>query len=393
VKVLTVVGARPQFVKAGPVSRALRVAHTELLVHTGQHYDDAMSASFFRDLEIPAPEVNLEVGSGAHGEQTGEMLRRLEPVVLEHEPDWVLVYGDTNSTLAAAIVAAKIAYPGGRRPKLAHVEAGLRSFNRAMPEERNRVVADHLADLLLAPTAAAVEHLEREGLAERALLVGDVMVDAWRWAAAHADAHMPADAAAHPGYILLTMHRAENVDHPARLAALLEALGDTATRLGAPVIFPVHPRTRAILDRDGVRLPAAVHAIDPVGFLEMVALEQGARLIATDSGGVQKEAYLAGVPCITLRTETEWVETVDAGWNRVVGTDPQALNEALADEAFLAGSRPRPELYGDGRTAARIVAALERSSAPAAGSEPHGTIPRSTLDPLAESDMTEAFTT
>ena len=320
------------------------------------------------------------------------MLRRLEPVILEHEPDWVLVYGDTNSTLAAAIAAVKVAYPGGRRPQLAHVEAGLRSFNRAMPEERNRVVADHLADLLLAPTAAAVGHLEREGLAARALLVGDVMVDAWRWAAAHADAHLPAEAAASRGYILLTMHRAENVDHPARLAALLRALADTAASLGAPVIFPVHPRTRAILDREGVLLPSAVRAIDPVGFLEMVALERGARLIATDSGGVQKEAYLAGVPCITLRTETEWVETVDAGWNRVVGTDSDLLNDALGDEDFLSGSRARPELYGDGRTAARIVEALERATAPAEGDGAHGTIARTAADSLTESGMTEAYT-
>ncbi len=359
-KVLTVVGARPQFVKAGPVSRALRKRHTELLVHTGQHYDDAMSAAFFRDLEIPAPDVNLEVGSGLHGEQTGEMLRRLEPVVLEHEPDWVLVYGDTNSTLAAAVVSSKVAYADGRRPLLAHVEAGLRSFNRNMPEERNRVVADHLADLLLAPTTAALEHLAREGLAERAERVGDVMVDAWSWAAERAAAHLPAEAAARPGFILLTLHRAENVDDPARLAALIDALATSAAALRAPVIFPVHPRTRDILDRHAMALPANVTDIEPVGFLEMVALERGARVIATDSGGVQKEAYLAGVPCVTLRTETEWVETVDAGWNRVVGGDPDALRAALADVAFLAGDRPRPDLYGDGQTATRIVSALER---------------------------------
>jgi UDP-N-acetylglucosamine 2-epimerase len=380
-KVLTVVGARPQFVKAGPVSRAIRERHTELLVHTGQHYDDAMSAAFFRDLEIPAPDVNLEVGSGAHGAQTGEMLRRLEPVFLDHAPDWVLVYGDTNSTLAAAIVASKVAFADGRRPRLAHVEAGLRSFNRAMPEERNRVVADHLADLLLAPTATALQHLEREGLAERAELVGDVMVDAWRWAAERAGEHLPAEAAGLDGYVLLTLHRAENVDDPARLADLLDALAHAAAELGAPVIFPVHPRTRAILDRHGLALPDAVRAIEPIGFLEMVALERGARLVATDSGGVQKEAYLAGVPCITLRTETEWVETVDAGWNRVVGTDPVALRAALADATFLAGTRPRPDLYGDGSAAARIVAALER----------HAPMAETTPDPLAVSGTTEAY--
>ena len=388
-KVLTVVGARPQFVKAGPVSRALRIGHTELLVHTGQHYDEAMSATFFRDLEIPTPDVNLEVGSAAHGEQTGEIMRRLEPVLLEHEPDWVLVYGDTNSTLAAAVVAAKIGYPDGRRPRLAHVEAGLRSFNRAMPEERNRVVADHLADLLLAPTAAAVEHLEREGLGARTELVGDVMVDAWQWAAERAGEHLPRDAGG-GGYILLTLHRAENVDDPLRLADLLAALGAAAARLEAPVVFPVHPRTRAILDQHGLALPGSVTAIGPVGFLEMVALERAARLIATDSGGVQKEAYLAGVPCITLRTETEWVETVAAGWNRVVGTDPRALREALDDASFLAGSRPRPPLYGDGHAAARIVEALERQMTSGAG---HDTIIRTAIDPLPGSGMTEALAT
>ncbi|HET7685914.1 MAG TPA: UDP-N-acetylglucosamine 2-epimerase (non-hydrolyzing) [Candidatus Limnocylindria bacterium] len=392
-RVLTVVGARPQFVKAGPVSRELRRRHTELLVHTGQHYDDAMSASFFRDLEIPAPDVNLEVGSAAHGEQTGEMLRRLEPVVLEQAPDWVLVYGDTNSTLAAAVVASKVAYPDGRRPRLAHVEAGLRSFNRAMPEERNRVVADHLADLLLAPTAAALEHLTREGLAGRSELVGDVMVDAWTWAAERAGAHLPAEAAAHPGYLLLTLHRAENVDDATRLAALIEAVDAGAAHLDAPVLFPVHPRTRAMLDRHGISLPSRVVGIDPVGFLEMVALERGARIIATDSGGVQKEAYLAGVPCVTLRTETEWVETVEAGWNRVVGADPAGLRDALADTEFLTRDRPRPDLYGDGRTAARIVAALERHLAPdpaeLAGdltTEPHPGAP-------TERGMTEAYAT
>ncbi len=366
-KVLTVVGARPQFVKAGPVSRALRVRHTELLVHTGQHYDEQMSAAFFRDLEIAAPDVNLEVGSANHGEQTGEMMRRLEPVLLEHEPDWVLVYGDTNSTLAAAIVATKVGFGGGRRPRLAHVEAGLRSFNRAMPEERNRVVADHLADLLLAPTRAAVEHLAREGLGSRVELVGDVMVDAWQWAAARAGEHLPAAAAERPGYLLVTLHRAENVDDPARLTGLVGAIAAAAADAGRQVIFPVHPRTRAMLERHEISLPAGVEGIDPVGFLEMVALERAASAIATDSGGVQKEAYLAGVPCVTLRTETEWVETVDAGWNRITGTAPDAVRAALTDATFLSRERPRPDLYGDGRTADRIVEALERHSA--AGAE------------------------
>ena len=353
-RVVTVVGARPQFVKAAPVSRELRRAHGEILVHTGQHYDEAMSAAFFRDLELPEPDVNLGVGSGSHGAQTGEMLHRLEPVLLEQRPDGVLVYGDTNSTLAAALAAAKLAYPDGRRPWLAHVEAGLRSFNRDMPEERNRVVADHLADLLLAPTATAMAHLSREGLSDRAALVGDVMVDAFRWAEARSDGRLPPQAAERPGYVLLTLHRAENVDDPARLRAWLAAMD-----VGRPVLFPVHPRTSATMRSADIVAPGNVVTLAPVGYLEMVALERGAAAVATDSGGLQKEAYLAGVPCLTLRGETEWTETVEAGWNRLVGPDPGGLRAWLQDAAFMDRARPRPELFGDGSAAARIVAALE----------------------------------
>jgi UDP-GlcNAc3NAcA epimerase len=354
-KILSVVGARPQFVKAAPVSRALRIRHEELLVHTGQHYDDAMSAAFFRELEIPAPDVNLEVGSGPHGAQTAQMMRGLEPVIAEHEPDGVLVYGDTNSTLAGALIASKVKYPDGRRPWLAHVEAGLRSFNPAMPEERNRIVADHLADLLLAPTSAAIDNLAREGLGELSELVGDVMVDTFDWALPGSAGHLPELAAGLPGYVLVTLHRAENVDDPTRLAALFEILD-----LDRPVIFPIHPRTREAMARAGLTLPGNVKPIDPVGYLAMVALESRAAAIATDSGGVQKEAYLAGVPCLTLRGETEWIETVEAGWNRVIGSDPIALRAALADSTFMDRDRPRPSLFGDGQAAERIVAALER---------------------------------
>ena len=362
-KVLSVVGARPQFIKAAPVTRALRTAHTEVLVHTGQHYDAAMSAAFFRDLEMPEPDVNLGVGSGSHATMTGDILRRLEPVLLEHAPDGVLVYGDTNSTLAGAVAAAKAAYPDGRRPWLAHVEAGLRSFNRRMPEEGNRVVADHLADLLLAPTPVAMRHLAREGLADRAELVGDVMVDAHAWALARAETHLPHAARSLDRYVLVTLHRAENVDEPARLGRILGGLA-----IDLPVLFPVHPRTRAALERDGASLPGNVVALEPVGYLEMVALQSRAHAVATDSGGLQKEAYLSGVPCVTLRSETEWTETVEAGWNRVVDADPEALAAALRDEAFMRRDRPRPALYGDGRTAARIVAALERMQTRSTGS-------------------------
>jgi UDP-GlcNAc3NAcA epimerase len=359
VRIVTVVGARPQFVKAAPVSRVLAAAgHEEVVIHTGQHYDDAMSAAFFRDLEMDEPALNLEVGGGPHGAMTGEMLRRLEPALLERQPDGVLVYGDTNSTLAGAVAAAKLDDGDARRPWLAHVEAGLRSFNRGMPEERNRIVADHLADLLLAPTPAAMANLEREGLTDRAELVGDVMVDAHAWALARAAARLPAVANEHDRYVLLTLHRAENVDHPERLAAILDGLA-----IALSVIFPVHPRTRSALHRAKLTLPPNVVAIDPIGHLEMVALEASAEVIATDSGGVQKEAYLAGVPCITLRGETEWVETVAAGWNRVVDADSGALAIALADEEFMRRDRPRPPLFGDGQAARRIVEALERHDA------------------------------
>ena len=353
-KVVTVVGARPQFVKAAPVSRVLRVAHEEILVHTGQHYDDNMSASFFRELELPEPDHNLGVGGGSQPAVVGEMLRRLEAVLVEHEPDAVLVYGDTNSTLAGALAASTVVYGDRRRPWLAHVEAGLRSFNRRMPEERNRVVADHLADLLLAPTDAAMRHLASEGLAGRSELVGDVMVDAHAWAAARADAHLPAVGRGLEAFVLATLHRAENVDDPDRLRQLIEGLA-----LPLPVVFPAHPRTRAAIDRAEASLPANVRMVEPLDHLEMVALEGRAVLIATDSGGLQKEAYLSGVPCVTLRSETEWVETVEAGWNRVVGDDPAAVRAALDDPAFMRTDRPRPPLYGDGRAAERIVGALE----------------------------------
>jgi UDP-N-acetylglucosamine 2-epimerase len=363
-KVLTVVGARPQFIKAAPVSRVLRERHTEVLIHTGQHYDDAMSAAFFRVLELPAPDLDLEGGSGWHGAMVGEMLRRLEPALVEHEPDGVLVYGDTNSTLAGAIAAAKVAFADGRRPWLAHVEAGLRSFNRAMPEERNRIVADHLADLLLAPTDVAMEHLAREGLSARAELVGDVMVDAFAWAQARAEGRRPAALAGEAGdaggapYVLLTLHRAENVDDPARLAAWLEAM-----RAEMRVIFPVPPRTRAAMNRAGVTPPENVVLAAPAGYLDMVALTSGAKLVATDSGGLQKEAYLAGVPCVTLRGETEWTETMEAGWNRLADARPGMLHNVLSDTAFLRRDRPRPPLFGAGDAAHRIVASLERLDA------------------------------
>jgi UDP-GlcNAc3NAcA epimerase len=353
-KVVSVVGARPQFVKAAPVSRQLRARHREVLVHTGQHYDDAMSDVFFRDLDLAPPDRDLGVGSGTHAGQTAEMLRRLEPVLVDEQPDVVLLYGDTNSTLAGALAAAKIGDLAGRQPRIAHVEAGLRSFNPAMPEERNRIVADHLSDLLLAPTPTAMDNLAREGLAERAVLVGDVMVDALESAVERAGDALPAEASRRPGYVLLTLHRPSNVDDPARLAAWLTAAGQNGA-----VLFPVHPRTRAVLENARVAVPDDITLMEPVGYLAMVALEQGAEVIATDSGGVQKEAYLAGVPCVTLRAETEWVETLDSGWNRLA-PNPTDLGPALQAARALDRSTTRPSLYGDGHAAGRIVEALER---------------------------------
>lgn len=353
-KVLSVVGARPQFVKAAPVSRALRINHEELLVHTGQHYDDAMSEAFFRDLEIPAPDVNLEVGSATHAAQTAKIMRRLDPILVEHEPDAVLLYGDTNSTLAAALVSAKLRYSPTRRPWTAHVEAGLRSYNRQWPEEHNRVVADHLSDLLLAPTDVAMANLAREGLADRAVQVGDVMVDSFLWASRDAGDNLPTFARELPGYVLLTMHRGDNVDDPARLGGWLEAL-----RMDRPVVFPMHPRTAASVLQGRVPMPANIHPIGPVGYLTMVALERHASLIVTDSGGVQREAYLAGVPCLTLRDETEWLETLEDGWNRLVSSSPSGLRQALDELSFSAPAAQRRPAFGDGHAADHIVEALE----------------------------------
>lgn len=363
-KVLSVVGARPQFIKAAPVSRVLRDRHEEILVHTGQHYDDSMSGTFFRELAIPEPDVNLDVGSATHAVMTAEIMRRLEPVVLEHEPDGVLLYGDTNSTVAAALVAAKMTYPRRPRPWVAHVEGGLRAFNRQWPEEHNRIVSDHLSDLVLAPTTTAMDNLAREGLAERSVLTGDVMAEAFEWAVSRVGPHLPAAAAEAPGYALLTMHRGDHVDDPVVLTRWMAVL-----EMDRPVVFPVHPRTAATLRAARIGIPSNVRAIEPVGYLAMIALETHASLIMTDSGGVQREAYLAGVPCYTLRDETEWLETLEGGWNRLVGSDPDGLRRALA-EPIPRPTTPRRPVFGDGRVAARIVEAMEALAAARQAAEP-----------------------
>lgn len=348
-KVLTVVGARPQFVKAAVISKILRRSATEILVHTGQHYDFNLSELFFKELEIPEPDYNLEVGSGPHGAQTGKILEALEEVIIKEGPDLVLIYGDTNSTLAGVLAAVKLKIP------VAHVEAGLRSFNRKMPEEINRVVADHLATWLLAPTATAVRNLAAEGIVTGVHLTGDVMYDAFLAVSKVARERSAILTALHqtPGnYSLLTLHRAENTDDPQRLQTIFSTLDE----LDQAVIFPIHPRTREKLKQFGIR-PAekALRMIEPVGYFDMLNLELNAYRIFTDSGGVQKEAYMAKVPCITLREETEWVETIEAKWNRLAGADPEAIMKA-ADLSWVGSDYPL--LFGDGKAACKIIQIL-----------------------------------
>nr|WP_205703841.1 UDP-N-acetylglucosamine 2-epimerase (non-hydrolyzing) [Candidatus Chloroploca sp. Khr17] len=357
--ILTVLGARPQFIKAAPVSKALREAgHHEYLVHTGQHYDHAMSQIFFDELGIPQPDVNLGVGSGGHGKQTGAMLMRLEEVILEQRPDWVLIYGDTNSTLAGALAAVKLHVP------VAHVEAGLRSFNREMPEEHNRVLTDHCADLLFCPTQTAVDNLAREGITQGVHLVGDTMYDAvlqFGELARQRSRILETLGLTPKQYLLATAHRPYNTDNPEHLRSIISAF----VACGETVIFPVHPRTRARLADAGVMamLKDAPHVrlIEPVGYLDMLMLEQNARMILTDSGGMQKEAYFFAVPCITLRPETEWVETVEAGWNVVVGASKERIATTLREHIWP--SSAPPSVFGDGQAALQSITVLEKDVA------------------------------
>ena len=323
-KIVSVVGARPQFIKCAPVSRELRKEHEEILVHTGQHYDPEMSDIFFDELAIPHPDYNLGVGSGSHGKQTGEILRRVEDVLLKEKPDLVLVYGDTNSTLAGALAAAKLHIP------VAHVEAGLRSFDRTMPEEINRVVTDHIADLLFCPTQTSVDNLAAEGITGGVHLVGDVMADALaynREIAQRKSRILETLGLAGKAYCVLTVHWAGNTDNRENLTSIIRAVGEA----GVPIVFPVHPRTRKYLQEYGLllSLPENICLIEPLGYLDMIRLMESAQKILTDSGGMQKEAYMLGVPCITLRENTEWVETVEAGWNVLVGADRDKILNAI----------------------------------------------------------------
>jgi len=351
VKIASIVGARPQFIKASPVSRALKQAgHAEIIVHTGQHYDAQMSDVFFDEMGIARPDHFLAIGSGSHAEQTGRMMVAIERTLLDERPECALVYGDTNTTLAAALAACKLGV------RLAHVEAGLRSFNRTMPEEHNRVLTDHCSDLLFCPTQTAVVNLANEGIRSGVHQVGDVMYDAVLHFATRAkeQSRILAALGVRPReYMLATVHRAYNTDDPAVLQRLLLAL-DT---IGEPVIFPLHPRTRARLaSHDNGKEPRNVRLVDPVGYLDMLSLEQHAKVILTDSGGVQKEAFFFEVPCVTLRPETEWIETVSSGWNVLAGSDPDAIVSAAREAARPSGTAP--QVFGDGRAADRIAELL-----------------------------------
>lgn len=337
-------GARPQFIKAAALSQVLKEDFDEVLVHTGQHYDPNMSDVFFEELHISKPDYHLNIGSGSHGVMTGKMLIGIEEVLEAEKPDFVLVYGDTNSTLAGALAASKLLIP------VIHVEAGLRSFNKAMPEEQNRILTDHLSRLLFVPTQTAVAHLEKEGITEGVHLVGDVMYDGmlhFSGIAREKSTILNRLNLAEKQFLLCTIHRAENTGDPAKLAAIFRALGQS----GEQVVLPIHPRTLKCISEYGIAIAETIRVIEPVGYLDMVRLEEAAKKILTDSGGIQKEAFFLGVPCITLRAETEWVETVENGWNILTGTSEHLILEAIAS---FDPKAERKSHFGDGKSAQRI---------------------------------------
>lgn len=358
IKIVTVVGARPQFIKAAAVSRGIRSEFSdtveEVLVHTGQHYDENMSGIFFEELGIPPPRHNLEISGGSHGAMTGRMLESVERILQEEAPDWLLIYGDTNSTLAGALAAAKLHIP------VAHVEAGLRSFNMRMPEEVNRIVADHLSTLLFCPTETAVQNLKTEGLTTGVHQVGDVMYDVALFyrdiARARSTIQHSLELDGHR-FVLATCHRAENTDNPERLQEILKGLASVARDI--QVVLPLHPRTRKIIEQRNLgHYLAGLTLLEPLSFLDMVALEQAAHVVLTDSGGVQKEAFFYGVPCVTMRDETEWVETVNLGWNTLVGASAEHIVNAVSRAKRPATSKAP---YGDGRAAHAIVSVIRNS--------------------------------
>jgi UDP-N-acetylglucosamine 2-epimerase len=350
-KIASIVGARPQFIKSAPVSKAITAAgHLEYQIHTGQHYDYGMSKVFFEELDIAEPAINLGIGSGTHAEQTGRMLMGIETALISQKPEVVLVYGDTNSTLAGALSAAKL------NIRLAHVEAGLRSYNRQMPEEHNRVLTDHCSDLLFCPTQTAVENLSREGINEGVHLVGDTMYDAvlqFGEIATRRSRILQSLELEPKKYLLTTLHRAYNTDNPGNLKNILavyQQVEDT-------VIFPIHPRTMQAIKTARIAVPGNVRVIDPVGYLDMLVLEKNARLILTDSGGIQKEAYFFRVPCLTLRPETEWIETVESGWNLLVGSEPGRITEGIYRHEWP-DTQPA-SFYGDGHASEKIAHLLD----------------------------------
>jgi UDP-GlcNAc3NAcA epimerase len=360
-QITSIVGARPQFIKAAVVSHALMATNLveETLIHTGQHYDNNMSAVFFQELGIPVPDLNLSIGSGPHGRQTGQMLGAIEEILFDSSPDWVLVYGDTNSTIAGALAAAKLHIP------VAHVEAGLRSFNRKMPEEINRVLTDHLSDMLFVPTQAAVNNLRKEGIPDdKVELVGDVMFDAVLHYGAKAEEEstiLERVKVLQGNYILTTIHRAENTDDLERLSAIFNGLSKIASDI--PVVFPLHPRTRSALIKTGLyfQINECIKIMEPVGYLDMMMLEKNATLMVTDSGGMQKEAFFHKIPCVTLRDETEWVELVDLGWNVLISP----LDENIVYQGVLnvlkgwgASTKTGENLYGGGKAAEKIAQLL-----------------------------------
>jgi UDP-GlcNAc3NAcA epimerase len=354
ITIVTVVGARPQFIKAAPLSKALK-KHTQLrevMVHTGQHYDSNMSETFFNELSIKRPDYNLRVGSGGHGQQAGEIMKKLEPILIENKPRLAIIFGDTNSTLAGAITASKLRIP------VAHVEAGLRSFNRKMPEEINRIVADHLASLLFCPTTTSVRNLEKEGIRENVFNIGDIMYDVVLQFSSESEKGSSLLRDLELGkkdYILATIHRAENTDNRKRLFNIFSAFKELSRE--KVVVIPLHPRTRKMLHEYHIEdLLKGLKVLEPVGFLDMLSLEKNALLIATDSGGVQKEAYFHRVPCVTFRDETEWIETLEAQWNTLVNVDSvDGIIETVHESSGFLGERQDIAEYGDGRTSEKIV--------------------------------------
>lgn len=349
-KVLTILGARPQFIKAAAVSRVIREEITELIVHTGQHYDANMSDIFFEELNIPKPDYHLGIGSGNHGKQTGEMLAKIEDIILTETPDFVLVYGDTNSTLAGALAAAKLHVP------IVHIEAGLRSFNKKMPEEVNRILTDHVSTLLLCPTDTAIQNLTNENISEGVHNVGDVMYDAVLYNKTLAETTstiLERENLQAKDYLLITIHRAENTDDLDRMKSILDAF----SQIPETKVWPIHPRTKKKLEDYGFKLEQIpnLQVIEPVGYLDMLSLETSAKKIVTDSGGVQKEAYFAEVPCVTVRDQTEWVETLIEDANILTGTDTNKIVEAVQKQV----SPSYKPVFGDGKTAEKVLALLK----------------------------------